>query len=104
MVGFCCRPRFASAASMTVHILIKGKVQGVYFRASCKDMADQLDIRGWVRNTVEGHVEVMACGEATKINRLLAWCRQGPPGARVEEALMEEITELVFEKFSIERR
>ena len=47
----------------TIHILVKGKVQGVFYRATAKEMADRYGITGWVRNTEEGNVELMASGK-----------------------------------------
>ncbi len=56
-----------------VHLLVSGRVQGVAFRAYTVDEARRLGVRGWVRNLADGRVEA-----------LVAWCRRGPPAARVE--------------------
>ncbi len=67
---------------------IYGVVQGVWYRASTRDQANRLGgLTGWVRNRVDGSVELMAEGPEDTLGRLLAWCRKGPPGASVDEIL-----------------
>jgi len=68
-----------------VHVLISGRVQGVWYRASIKQKADALGIMGWVRNTVEGNVEAVFEGEQAVIDEMITWCWQGPPLARVSD-------------------
>jgi acylphosphatase len=61
-------------------------VQGVFFRAGAQDEAGRIGgITGWVRNTPDGSVEVMAEGERDKLERLMDWCSHGPAGAVVEK-------------------
>ncbi len=67
-----------------VHVLISGRVQGVWFRSSIKNKAEQLGIKGWVKNTFDGDVEAVFEGEENKINEILDWCHQGPPLSKVE--------------------
>ena len=67
-----------------VHLYISGRVQGVFYRASTDAMARQLHLTGWVRNLADGRVEVVAEGPREALDRLVAWCRQGPRDARVE--------------------
>jgi acylphosphatase len=62
---------------------IEGRVQGVYFRASTVVHAQTLGVTGWVRNCPDGSVEAVAEGARENIDKLIEWCRQGPPGARV---------------------
>jgi acylphosphatase len=88
---------------MTVHLLIKGKVQGVFYRASAKDVAEQLRLSGWVRNTKEGDVEAMATGDADKINEFIEWCKKGPRKAEVTKVVVTEKEEETFESFRIAR-
>lgn len=64
--------------------LVEGRVQGVYFRASTREQARALGLRGYARNLPGGGVEVLAVGEAAAIDELAAWLRSGPPTARVE--------------------
>jgi acylphosphatase len=67
-----------------VQLQIFGIVQGVFFRASARDEAARLGLRGWVRNCADGSVEVLAEGDEQDLRALVAWCREGPSGARVE--------------------
>ena len=85
-----------------VHLIISGVVQGVFFRASVSQVARLLKLTGFVRNLSNGNVEVVAAGEEELINRMIDWCRKGPPGARVEhvEVNWKEIPQ-VFEHFQI---
>lgn len=66
------------------HLIIEGLVQGVSFRASTVEAARTLEVYGWVRNNPNGAVEAVLEGEEEKVNRLIGWCRTGPPMARVE--------------------
>jgi len=68
-----------------VNIIVKGLVQGVFFRATTQQQARQLNITGWVKNRWDGSVEIMAEGDKEKLERLISWCHQGPRGAIVEE-------------------
>lgn len=65
--------------------VVSGKVQGVWFRASARDQALALGLRGSVRNLANGSVDVLAVGDDDAIDALAAWLRQGPPLARVDE-------------------
>ena len=64
--------------------LVRGNVQGVWFRASTRDEALMLGLRGYASNLSNGDVEVLAVGDADAIDRLAAWLQQGPPMARVD--------------------
>ena len=66
------------------HVKIYGRVQGVFFRANTKEMADKLKINGWVRNTPDGGVEAIFEGEEEAIEKIIEWCHYGPALARVE--------------------
>jgi acylphosphatase len=72
-----------------VHLLIEGRVQGVFFRASAQAEASRLGLTGWVRNCPDGAVELVAEGEKRKIDDLTAWCRHGPRDAEVENVRIE---------------
>ena len=67
------------------HYLVSGLVQGVYFRVATQAKAKQLGITGWVRNKLDGRVEVLACNAESKImTEFEHWLKQGPPAARVD--------------------
>ena len=72
-----------------VHVIVRGRVQGVYFRASTRDQARQLGLAGWVRNCADGSVELIAEGETTKLEQLVTWCLSGPRGAAISEVSVE---------------
>ncbi len=69
--------------SLSVHLKITGGVQGVYYRASMLQEAQKLGLTGWVMNRSDGSVEALAEGSKTRLAELIAWCHQGPQGARV---------------------
>ena len=71
--------------------LVGGKVQGVFFRASTRQQALRLGVRGHAKNLANGDVEVLASGDSTAIDELEAWLRHGPPDARVERLLRDDI-------------
>jgi acylphosphatase len=74
-----------------VRARISGRVQGVFFRASCADRAKALGLSGWVRNASDGGVEAVFEGEAAGVESMLAWCRKGPPYADVDRVeVLEE--------------
>jgi acylphosphatase len=64
--------------------LVSGRVQGVFFRASTREQAQRLELRGHARNLPDGRVEVLAAGEADAIDALDRWLQHGPPQARVD--------------------
>jgi acylphosphatase len=68
------------------HIVVRGRVQGVYFRGSLKQEADTQRVVGWVRNQDDGSVEAMLQGRRVAVSAVVAWMREGPRGARVESA------------------
>lgn len=73
----------ASPEIARVHLIIRGRVQGVYYRASMLREAQNLGLTGWVRNCPDGAVEAVAEGPRRRLEQLIAWCWRGPPGARV---------------------
>lgn len=86
-----------------VNIKVSGEVQGVFFRASTKEIADALEITGFVRNEADGTVYIEAEGEEEKLKRFNQWCRKGPPRARVLSCEVSEGSLAGFEDFLIER-
>jgi len=67
------------------HLYISGRVQGVFFRNSVADLAESLGVSGWVRNLSDGRVETLLEGEKDSVEKLVEFCRRGPPGAYVRE-------------------
>jgi acylphosphatase len=74
----------------TVHLIISGKVQGVFYRVSAKEKADELGISGWVKNTASGDVEILAVGATDKIQEFIEWCHKGPRRAKVTGVTITE--------------
>ena len=72
---------------MVIHFLIQGRVQGVGFRWFVQREASELDLRGWVRNTEEGDVEVVAAGKAAALDELRSSLKRGPRGSRVDRVV-----------------
>jgi acylphosphatase len=68
-----------------LRLVISGRVQGVFFRASAVEEARSLGLTGWARNRPDGGVEIVAEGKPASLRMLLAWAHQGPPSARVEQ-------------------
>jgi acylphosphatase len=66
-----------------VHVVVEGRVQGVWYRQSCQRQADAHHVSGWVRNNSDGTVEAVLEGEDIDVARVLEWMRQGPPQALV---------------------
>ncbi len=76
-----------------VRARVRGRVQGVFYRASTCDRAAELGLVGWVRNCADGSVELEAEGPREQVDQLVAWCRRGPAGARVTGVEIEELSE-----------
>lgn len=75
-------------------VRVYGRVQGVFFRNWTADKARALGVRGWIRNRLDGSVELVAHGEDEAVKALVAACRTGPPAAKVERIEMEEVEEV----------
>jgi acylphosphatase len=84
------------------HVYISGLVQGVFFRHETKKYADELGVKGWVRNLPDGRVEAVFEAEQEMVEKMLKFCQRGPPGAKVKnvEAHPEEWRG-EFQEFSI---
>ena len=87
----------------TIRLTIKGKVQGVFYRATAKDIADELGIKGWVRNLPDRNVEITATATEEILQKFIDWCKQGPPKARVDDVIIEELSTAEFNGFRIIR-
>ena len=82
-------------------IIVKGNVQGVFFRKYAKITANMLSIKGFVRNESDGSVYIEACGEGKALEKFIQWCHRGPEHAEVEKVDAEEISLKKFSSFDI---
>jgi acylphosphatase len=67
------------------HLIISGRVQGVFYRATFQERALSLDVTGWVKNNFDGSVEAVIEGDTDNVEKLITWCYHGPRGARVTD-------------------
>ena len=88
--------------NIRVRLIIKGRVQGVWFRDSTRKEALRLGVTGWVKNRSDGHVEMLAEGPEERVKELVAWCHHGPSNAIV--SAVDETAEAwqgVYDSFEI---
>lgn len=85
----------------TARIIISGKVQGVFFRASAKKIAAENNITGTIENKTDGTVEASACGSAENLEHFISWCKKGPAHATVSKVNVSFIPEKEYRDFSI---
>lgn len=87
----------------TIHLLIKGKVQGVFYRATAKKIGDKLKLTGWIKNTINDDVEATVTGGEEQLQQFINWCKKGPEKAKVEDVITTQETETPFNDFEIVR-
>jgi len=80
---------------VTRRLIVRGRVQGVWYRGWAVDQAVELGLDGWVRNRRDGNVEILAAGPEDALDAFAVRCRRGPPAARVEQVTVEEAEEAV---------
>ena len=85
----------------TLKIKIVGTVQGVFFRKFVKDNADEVGVKGYVRNLDGGSIEIVIEGRDEKVNEMLVQCKTGPNHSEIKEVEVEEIKHQGFEGFKI---
>ena len=85
----------------TIYFNVTGRVQGVFFRASTKESAENYNLAGWVRNRADGIVEGRVTGEEQCVNEFIKWLDHGPGLARVDKLIVDEIEHEDFAGFAI---
>jgi acylphosphatase len=75
-----------------VQIIISGKVQGVGYRYSAQQAADEYQLTGWVQNKINGDVEIIAEGEQHQLDQFISWTKQGPKFADVKQVVINKLT------------
>ncbi len=91
-------PVFFKDDMIARHVIVKGRVQGVFFRDYTQKKALHYRLTGWVRNLPDGTVETLLCGEKEMVGVMLTWLKQGPPQSMVSNVIVDDID--VNEKFS----
>jgi acylphosphatase len=84
-----------------IHCVVSGRVQGVFFRASTRDVALRLGLTGWVRNLPDGRVEVIASGPPNEVEQLRRWLERGPPRAMVSDVATTSATDEGWTTFEV---
>lgn len=92
-----------AAETVCRRVQIYGRVQGVFFRDSLRRLALSLGVGGWVRNRSDGSVEAMLEGTPENVERLIEFCRVGPPSARVDRVIVGDAPVEGFDSFEIVR-
>ncbi|RKD12351.1 acylphosphatase [Pelobium manganitolerans] len=87
-----------------IQISVFGRVQRVFFRASTKSVADQLGIKGFVKNLNDGSVQIHAEGDPYLLDAFLDWCKEGPEHARVDEIKVEDTEVKNYRNFEVLKR
>ena len=87
----------------TVHLEITGKVQGVFFRATAKDIASIHKICGWIKNTNDDKVEALITGETEGVEAFILWSKQGPEKANVKHVKVTDMELKEFDSFEVIR-
>jgi acylphosphatase len=84
------------------HLIVSGRVQGVFFRAETRRAAQQYGVTGWVRNLGDGTVEAVVEGEKADVISLINWCKKGPPISRVDDVKVDwQDYQGVFDAFNV---
>ena len=84
-----------------IRCTVSGKVQGVFFRASTREQALQINIQGYAKNLSDGNVEVIAVGHAQDVEKLKDWLHKGPRSAVVDKVICEYVTDLQLDMMNI---
>ena len=85
----------------TISITVNGKVQGVFFRQSAREIANQLSIKGQIKNLRDDNVHIIATGTKEQLDNFIEWCKKGPPRAVVAGVDIQEVSLQIFYQFII---
>ena len=77
-------PGLTAPKTVRTRVFVSGRVQGVWFRESCREQAVAAGVSGWVRNLADGRVEAVFEGPEAAVERVVRWCHDGPRHARVD--------------------
>ena len=88
-------------SAVRVRVVVSGLVQGVFYRDTCRERSRAEGVGGWVRNRADGTVEAEFEGGPDAVDRMVAWCRSGPPRAHVEAVAVESVAALGDQGFSV---
>lgn len=86
---------------VAVEVVVSGEVQGVFFRARAQEQAERLGVRGWVRNEPDGTVRAHLEGDPEAVDRMVAWCREGSPPARVAAVTRHQRVPQGYDHFGV---
>ncbi len=89
--------------NVSVHIKISGKVHGVFFRATAKEIAEKNNLSGWVKNVSDGNVEVIVSGNKGNVEKFIEWCKDGPERAEVRNIIVTYVEAKIFKEFKVIR-
>ncbi len=87
----------------TIQLLINGKVQGVFYRATAKKVAEELGVTGWIKNTKDNNVEAIITGTEEQVQQFIEWCKKGPVRAHVSDVIATKVDDESFNEFKITR-
>lgn len=88
---------------ITIHAVIFGKVQGVFYRDITRRKAQMINITGWAKNLIDGRVEIMASGKQDVIEAFVAWLWEGSPASRVDAVEWQQVPYEEFDSFIVKR-
>ena len=103
IVHFQTNISFYLCVMKTIHLEISGEVQGVFFRATAKEVAKRHKISGWIKNTFDDKVEALITGEKENIEKFISWCKHGPKKANVENVIITDADLQFFSGFEVIR-
>ncbi len=89
--------------NVSTRLKISGKVQGVFFRATAKKIAEKNNLTGWIKNLADGNVEAIVSGNKDGVEKFIEWCKDGPENATIESVEVNYLEEKIFKEFKVKR-